>query len=177
MCTPSPKNSSFSLQKVIIFSETISFDYLITTTIPSNASFQRIWCLNAAGNMVPISHDETTFRVVLDYTEAQKLCNIYRIKFDGPITGTFIVNNKFFSAQKYMKYNYDPDKQIFELEIRIPDKARCFPAKYEFVIYIPDSAAPPPVYSLTYGEPGGTTDVYQYTPDGFTGFTGAPVIY
>lgn len=161
MCTPSFSNDSFSIQKVAISSDNIFFQYLITTTIPSNAPFKRIWCLNATGTIA----NNDNVRAVLNYKAAETTCDKYTIKFDGPISGTLILNNTFFSAQKYMKYSFDDIAQIFILEISIPgkvDKPKCYPMNYEFVIYIPDSSNQN-VYELVYGQNSSVNGIYNYT--------------
>ena len=102
-CVLTDQNLAVYLQGVAVKTVKMTYDYLITASMPSSSYARRVWRFEAQG--VFETMETVPSQLILDYTEAHKNCPLYNITFDGALNGTLIVNNRVFSANKFVSYS------------------------------------------------------------------------
>lgn len=134
-CDPSYYNNAYCIQDVDIDSSA-TISYLLTSTIPSNSTSNRVWNFTCAG----ISSTRR-FSILADYEKAKNNCPIYNISFTQPPQGFLIIKNEVISAEKTVRFIYKPPYTLL-LEICIPKS--CFidgnDNLFFFSIYVKDAA-------------------------------------
>lgn len=101
MCTPQPNNLAIYLQGVTQDVEVPNppqVTFLTTAVNPSSLANKRVWNFVVQG-----SFSGKQAVLALDYTTAYDICSI-PISFEGLTYGTLTINNRIFSATKYVQF-------------------------------------------------------------------------
>jgi len=157
-CQISSNNLAVYLQGVSVTpSVNITSDYFVTASLPSSASTKRVWNFTSQGTLTG-----TAGTLVLDYTEAKKACPLYNISFEGALTGTYIVKNQVFSANKFISYAFDGNT-IITLTLKIPKSiVDCYGTGKTLSFYFTANINDTTVNTLVYGTSSSGTG-YTYT--------------
>jgi hypothetical protein len=148
-CELSLQNLAFYLQGVFITPSTnITYEYFTTGSLPSSTPLRRVWQFQCQGTL------SETSTLLLDYTEAHLKCPEYNISFEGALSGTFIVHNQVFSANKYISYQ-QISEYVLKLSLRIPKKIlECYGVgttqDYFFSVNLNDASASTGSMKFTY---------------------------
>lgn len=129
-CEPTSKNLPYYIQDVVITPTNLSSTYLLTSALPSAVPDKRVWEFVNRGTI-----DGTEGVLLLDYSEAYKNCPI-TITFEGAPSGTLIINNRTFSASKYVNFK-TLSSTTLQYTIIVPKKIRdCSSGPYSYFLDI-----------------------------------------
>lgn len=137
-CVPTNQNLTVYLQGVSVETSGMTYDYLTTASMPSSVYARRVWRFEAQGLLE--TFPTQLYQLSLDYTKAHENCPSYNITFEGALNGLLIINNRVFSANKYVRYS-TPSAYVILLTFSLP---RCCESlsrhPYSFSICVNDAA-------------------------------------
>jgi len=164
MCSIQPNNLPVFIQGVSYLSDNTSIDYLTIAANPSIEKTQRVWNLTGQG-----SFTTNEAIILLDFTNADRVCSLYEITFEDALNGTLIMHNETLSAKCYMTYK-KIGNLIFELRIRTKSlHAEKKKHSFYFNVQIKDSTTN--LYTLNFTESSSTSNYTYNEPTGTTAAT------